>query len=136
MVQTDIYPEEALPPNNKRYNYLQILYIASVQKRRTRFILVDRKPITVREGENRIPWDLPELHTVRLVAADRTKRVSFSIRRLDPDGEWTCRIIASSDGEAVLKHVSPGTYLLDGSYGGEKRTLTIDVPAQTRIRLE
>jgi len=100
-------------------------------------LLVDRKRIALGEGESEVTWALPELHTVRIEVADPEKRLSFEVQRLDGHGEWTSRYVRRhEDGVAVLRHVAPGRYRLTGRYGHEERTLTLDVPARTRIRLE
>jgi hypothetical protein len=98
---------------------------------------VDRMSITVSEGENRIDWALPRLHTVRLEPANNAKSVRFGLVRLDPAGNWMHQFASSAEeGEAVFRFVPAGRYELVGTYEGEKRRILFDVPGQTHVRLE
>jgi hypothetical protein len=100
-------------------------------------VQVDRMSITVTEGKNRIRWSLPPLHTVRLDPANREKSIRFGLRRIDPAGDWMQQFATSQEGgEAIFRFVPPGRYELTGTYEGENRSFTIDVPGQTYVRLE
>ena len=98
---------------------------------------VDRLPITLSEGENRIEWALPRLHTVRLDPAKKERSLRFGMTRLDSAGNWLLRFASSAKGGDVEFGLVPaGSYELFGTYDGESRRIPIVVPGQTHVRLE
>lgn len=100
-------------------------------------VMVDRKMVTLREGDNKLDWALPALHSLRLITGNPDQDTRFSLKRLDPGGDWTHQFSSTGEtGEAEYRFLPPGRYELSGSYGGEQRRIPVNIPADTEVRLQ
>ena len=102
-------------------------------------IQVAKRSLEVEEGENRVTWTLPELHTVEVPVeiAKGTEGPRLTLRALDPAGNWVHQFAkAEEDGTVRFRHVPEGRYEIEGRYKGKNVKRPVDVPAQTVVRLD
>jgi hypothetical protein len=102
-----------------------------------RFVLVDRMPLSVREGRNDFDGSVPALHTLRVVPAEAGDPLRLQLVRLDAYGRWTQQFARSDAGGAVtFEHVPAGSYEVVGKHRGERIRRRVEVPADREIQLD
>ena len=96
---------------------------------------LERVPLALRPGENELAIPLPALHTLTVVS-EAGRRVSV-VSAEDRHGRRTLQRSIDKDGKATFEHLPAGAYRVTVRFqtGARHQTVTVEVPAQSVVRL-